>query len=403
MSNNWNGERVVHMYNNRALSVVINNDEVYQLSHTNPSFENALTAIREKDIDALRQACKPIEVVRSTEMFRTGNITVEDNAVMRNGQPIHSALADRILEFAQTGYPFEPLVAFMDRLYQNPSKIAVDELFLFLDSSVTPAPIMEDGRFLAYKKVRWNYFDIYSNTTDYSLGNIVEMPRNEVDDDRNNTCSAGLHFCSMSYLSSFGSSNYGDTRIVIVAIDPADVVSIPSDYDNAKGRAWKMEVIGELSREQYNQAIRNTHDFGGSYVDTQKTTVAFEPFARPETDAQQAGNWSIVKYNDDDDDEADNTTFFINRASQHIRVNSSDGMQYTLHPFDTRQAARDYAARDPKAHIVDNGRLPHRHKHSWRVRDILKQANGNLKDRWYVATPVVAPTQMSSNIPAAFR
>jgi hypothetical protein len=36
---------------------------------------------------------------------------------------------------------------------------------------------------------------------------------------------------------------------MIVKINPADVVSIPADYDNAKGRCWRYEVIGEMPRE----------------------------------------------------------------------------------------------------------------------------------------------------------
>ena len=37
--------------------------------------------------------------------------------------------------------------------------------------------------------------------------------------------------------------------MLIVEIDPADVVSIPSDYNNAKGRAWRYLIRGEVERE----------------------------------------------------------------------------------------------------------------------------------------------------------
>ena len=67
------------------------------------------------------------------------------------------------------------------------------------------------------------------------------MERNQVDDDQNQTCSTGLHFCSQEYLNHFGGA-----RTVIVKINPRDVVSIPNDYNNSKGRACRYEVIGEL-------------------------------------------------------------------------------------------------------------------------------------------------------------
>jgi hypothetical protein len=75
-------------------------------------------------------------------------------------------------------------------------------------------------------------------------GCILEMERNQVDDNKDQTCSTGLHFCGMSYLSCFGGE-----RTVIVKINPRDVVSIPSDYNEAKGRACRYEVVGELGVE----------------------------------------------------------------------------------------------------------------------------------------------------------
>jgi hypothetical protein len=49
---------------------------------------------------------------------------------------------------------------------------------------------------------------------------------------------------------------------MIVKINPADVVSIPSDYHNAKGRACRYEVIGEHAyedREAFNTTVWRDH------------------------------------------------------------------------------------------------------------------------------------------------
>ena len=148
-------------------------------------------------------------------------------------------MSRRMVQMLQEGFSIEPLVNFMDNLMQNPSHRSVNELYGFLEKN--NLPITPDGHFLAYKRVRDNYFDVHSGTMDNSVGKIVEMPRNEVDDNANNTCSSGLHFCSQEYLTSFG----GD-RTVIVKINPRDVVSIPNDYNNSKGRACRYEVIGEV-------------------------------------------------------------------------------------------------------------------------------------------------------------
>jgi hypothetical protein len=89
---------------------------------------------------------------------------------------------------------------------------------------------------------------------DNSPGKVVEMERHEVDDNRDVTCSTGLHFCGMSYLSCFG----GD-RTVIVKVNPADVVSIPSDYNDAKGRTCRYEVVGELNVSPEDAFTRSVH------------------------------------------------------------------------------------------------------------------------------------------------
>jgi hypothetical protein len=127
----------------------------------------------------------------------------------------------------------------MENLMQNPSYRSVNELYGFLEAnnlSITP-----DGHFLAYKKVRENYTDVHSGKFDNSVGKVCEMERNLVDDNKDNTCSFGLHFCSEGYLKHFG----GD-RIMIVKINPRDVVSIPTDYNNSKGRTCRYEVVGEV-------------------------------------------------------------------------------------------------------------------------------------------------------------
>ncbi|MHA1290409.1 MAG: hypothetical protein ACTSPB_23760 [Candidatus Thorarchaeota archaeon] len=148
----------------------------------------------------------------------------------------------------------------MTNLKDNPSKRAVDELYGFLEKNLLP--LTPDGHFVAYKKVRDNYMDIHSGTFNNSVGQICEMARNEVDEDKDRTCSSGLHFCSLEYLPSFG--GWSGSRVMLVKINPRDVVSIPSDYNNSKGRACRYEVIGEHTTERTQD--RDTTDAFDSVV-----------------------------------------------------------------------------------------------------------------------------------------
>lgn len=141
------------------------------------------------------------------------------------------------------------LVRFIENLMRNPSQASIMELYEFLESN--QLPITGDGCFLAYKKVSPNYTDLYSGTFDNSIGAVVEMNREAVDDDRYRTCSTGLHFASWDYMPHYGGMIADGFRIVIVKINPRDVVSFPQDYDNAKGRCSRYEVIAELPTDDY--------------------------------------------------------------------------------------------------------------------------------------------------------
>jgi len=217
--------------------VVVIGNKSHTISKTHITYTKVLEAIKAGEWDSLPDIIEPKKVVLN---YGAGNVEIQGETLFWKGKELHTGLATRMIEMLQEGFPVEPMVNFMENLYKNPSHRAVTELYGFLEKNALP--ITPDGHFLAYKKVRANYFDVHSGTMDNSIGNVVEMERHEVNDNKDQTCSTGLHFCGMSYLSHFGGE-----RTVIVKINPADVVSIPSDYNDAKGRACRYEVIGELN------------------------------------------------------------------------------------------------------------------------------------------------------------
>ena len=233
-----------YLITGNAVVVVINNKQ-YTLSKGNIGCDALIEAIKEGRWEDVPALASPVVAVRK---FSNGFVDVIDGQVTYDGQPIHSVLSQKILDMFEQGFDIQPLTNFMQNLYANPSKRAVDELFGFLESG--NMPITEDGYFLAYKKVREDYTDVHSGKFDNSVGKVVSMPRNQVDDNKDNTCSAGLHFCSFDYLKSFGGS-----RIMILKINPADVVSIPSDHQQQKGRTWRYTVIGEVPAEERDENI----------------------------------------------------------------------------------------------------------------------------------------------------
>jgi len=220
---------------------VVIDGKPHTISKTHVTYQKVVDAIKAQDWPTVKSIIDPVKVVLN---YGAGNISVKGDQLFWKGQPFAGVLATRMIAMLQDGFTIEPMVLFMHNLMKNPSKRSVDELYGFLEKN--SLPITPDGYFLAYKKVRRDFKDIHSGTMDNSPGTVVEMERNAVDDNKDQTCSTGLHFCGLSYLDHFGGS---DSRTVIVKIDPADVVSIPSDYNGAKGRACRYEVIGEMGVE----------------------------------------------------------------------------------------------------------------------------------------------------------
>ncbi len=247
--------------------VVVIDNKPHTINKTHITYTKVVDAIKAGDWDAVKDAIEPKKIVLN---YGKGNVSIQGETLFWKGTELHTTLAVKMIDMLREGFPIEPMVNFMDNLYQNPSKRAVDELYGFLEKG--NLPITPDGHFLAYKKVRANYMDCHTGKFDNSVGQVVEMERYNVDDNKDNTCSTGLHFCSKDYLNSFGGE-----RTVIVKINPRDVVSIPSDYNATKGRACRYEVVGEIDQDKADQAFtRSVQSNSTNYDKPMKTgTSAF--------------------------------------------------------------------------------------------------------------------------------
>lgn len=219
-------------------------DKSYTLPKTHINYEQISNMLDGIDIDWA--AIQKLTNVNDCLLEYTGkNIKIRNGAFYYkspNGKTINLAeniIVSRIVENFKKGVDFNYLLQFLDNVAENPSNTAIQELYLFLEDN--GLPITPDGYFLAFKRITNDYKDCRTSTFDNRVGAIVEMKREDVDDDRNRTCSNGLHFCAKGYL-----KFYPGDRIVVVKINPADVVSIPSDYDNMKGRCCKYMVVAEV-------------------------------------------------------------------------------------------------------------------------------------------------------------
>lgn len=216
----------------------------YSVNKQAKTYDMLIAAIRSGDADGVRKAVDVRKVIVDSFSSISDKVRIEDGVIYYGDREVTGLISTRVFDMLKLNLDVAPMVRFIENMMQNPSHRAVKELFGFMEAC--NLPVTEDGYFLAYKRVRGDYTSVRDSKTDNSLGAIVEMPRNMVDENANQTCSHGLHFCSYDYLRHFSGE-----RIVVLKINPADVVAIPTDYNNSKGRACKYEVVGEIPLNEY--------------------------------------------------------------------------------------------------------------------------------------------------------
>lgn len=214
-------------------------------SHVN--FYNILDALETGDMEKVKPLL--VDTRQAISNSTDGVIKFRDNQLWFEGEPLHLSITVRIIALIRDGFDVKPLLNFLRNLLDNPSARAKEELYNFL--SVNNLPITADGHFIAYKMITADYKDIYTRKMDNSVGATPKMDRADVDPDKHETCSVGLHFAALHYVTSgsYGSRS-GGHRLVAVKVNPRDVVAIPTDYNNSKGRACEYTILRELDWDE---------------------------------------------------------------------------------------------------------------------------------------------------------
>ena len=235
---------VSYIGTDNSLTVVFSDlGKVYNVDDSSPNWDKILEKLENSDYEGLEELLSAKKTVETFFAATSAEgVEVDEIGVKFNGAYVHNYLTGKILDFAKRGLPVKALVKFFEKVMKNPSHRAVNELYKFLEHG--QMPITPDGNFLGYKSVNKEYKDWYTGKFDNSVGQTLEMPRNSVCDDPDLGCSYGFHVGTLDYARNFNANN----RIVIVEVDPADVVSVPHDCNHQKLRTAKYTVVGEFEK-----------------------------------------------------------------------------------------------------------------------------------------------------------
>ena len=221
--------------------------QTYCFGKSHPNYNKLIKHLKNNNVEHFEAA---YDIVSHVNAYCEGYVNCTDGSLSWDGIKMPNMFTNTIIDMVKQGFPFEPMLNFLDNLSQNPSDHAVVELFDFMENK--NMPITYDGCFLAYKAVREDYKDIYSGTFDNSIGSVCQVHRHKVDNNRDNGCGHGLHVGAIDYAKSYGGINIDDedndggNRLMICKVNPRDVVSVPSDHKFQKLRCCRYEVVAEF-------------------------------------------------------------------------------------------------------------------------------------------------------------
>jgi hypothetical protein len=181
-------------------------------------------------------------------------VTYDGTDLLFDGDVINNSLSRHIIRMMREGDEnYARWVKFLENLAANPSRLSRMHLFTWLegrDFAITP-----DGHLLGYKGVLADELNSSVSTgtatvngTEHHghipnpVGATVEMPRGRVAADREAGCSVGLHVGTHTYASGFGQ------RMLLVSVNPRDVVSVPRDCAFQKLRCCRYTVLAVHDR-----------------------------------------------------------------------------------------------------------------------------------------------------------
>lgn len=246
---------------------VIHNGEMFSANDQHPRFNEIVELIIRGDETAL-DLFSPEKFIAEAFERISERVTVANGTVYFDSEPVNNTLTEQIVRFMEEGHDFKPLVFFFEKLATNPNQESVEHLYRWLVQH--KFTITATGDFVGYKGVyaqNGEYRSVnsgkaivngktFNGQIPNNIGDIVEMPRKEVEFDPGVGCSTGLHAGTWEYASAFARG-----AVLEVHINPRDVVSVPTDCSDQKLRTCRYVVVNVIDRPYDSAAVDSYEDY----------------------------------------------------------------------------------------------------------------------------------------------
>lgn len=257
-------------------ATLFHDNQLYTATTEHPRWQAIVAGLVANDSGVVDLFDPSLKVAAKFESL-SDRVTVSGGHVYFDGDEVDNALTKQIVRFLNEGVEdWEPLVKFWERLAANPNPHSVEQLYRWLE--VQDIVIDPDGMLLGYKGVvkstdeegNVTYKSVNTGTAIVDgetvtgaipnhIGAVVTMPRSAVEFDPSNGCSTGLHVGTWDY-----ARGWARGAVLLVEVDPRDVVSVPTDCNSQKLRVCRYEVIdvieSELTDPLYGDSAYDDYD-----------------------------------------------------------------------------------------------------------------------------------------------
>lgn len=254
------------------ITVFVTGEATPLVAHSDhPNFDAIVAEVTQgapHDEERIIELFDPAKAVAQRFERLSERVTVANGRVYFDGDEVDNALTTQIIRCMNEGVEdFMPLVNFFEKVSQNPNAHSREQLYEWLRRR--EFTITDDGDIVGYKGVRKDdthgFVSIshgpaivdgesVNGAVPNPIGAVVEMPRGQVHHDPSQGCSTGLHVGTYEYANSFARGG-----LLEVAVNPRDVVSVPTDCGWAKVRTCRYKVLNTIDAP-WTTAVRPDPD-----------------------------------------------------------------------------------------------------------------------------------------------
>lgn len=212
----------------------------------------------------------------NSSYYLSKNLSIQNGHIFFGDNRLEETLANHMMSLLdEENVPkdekmWRSYVKFLDNLYQNADEDIRQQLFRWMEyenKAGNGFAITDDGCIVGYKGCEGSVLEpvsVFSGNAivdgvevngkiPNKVGSVIEMPRSAVQKDPAVGCSVGLHVGTRDYATQWA------PILLLVKVNPRDVVSVPYECESQKMRVCRYEVLKVIDASEEHRMYHETN------------------------------------------------------------------------------------------------------------------------------------------------